>query len=507
MTVTQTKPDVFSTEHLHADLAHRSVRGGLITLTSQGTQFLLQSVSTVVLARLLLPKDFGLVAMVTAITGLGQAFADLGLSEATIQDAQIGHEQVSTLFWVNVGLGCMLMLLTMTLAPVLAWFYHEPRLLHITLLVSITFLIGGLRVQHDALLRRQMRYTSLAIRDILAYAIAVPVAIILAMRGAGYWAIVALPLTLNFLGMLLSWMLVRWTPGLPRRGVGVKRLITFGGNVASSYVVMNLTGNADNVLIGWFCGATPLGLYSRACNLLMLPVRQLAVPGGSIAVSGFSRIQDEPELLARYYLRAANIMIWMIAPVFGYLVVVAEPVITLVLGPQWREAAPVFQLLAIFALGQLIKELTVWFMVSRGQSRRLLSIILITSPIIIASYALGLPFGIRGVALFGSSVMLATLPWILKTAFRDSHLTLLRLGRAIVFPVCSSLLAAAVSEVVLRIFHPVASVAQMLVAGGGFAATCSVLLILPQIRAELELLASLLRRSITAKFSQPIVES
>ena len=194
--------DAFSTEHLHADLKGRSVRGGLLTLTSQGAQFLMQSISTVVLARLLVPADFGLVAMVTAITGLGQAFADLGLSEATIQRQEISHNQVSTLFWINVAIGLTLMLVTAGLAPVLAWFYREPRLKDITFLLSLTFLIGGLRVQHDALLKRQMRFSSLAIRDVASYVLAVPVAITMAWRGAGYWALVALPLTLNLTQMV-----------------------------------------------------------------------------------------------------------------------------------------------------------------------------------------------------------------------------------------------------------------------------------------------------------------
>ena len=230
--------DAFSTEHLRADLKGRSVRGGLLTLTSQGAQFLMQSISTVVLARLLVPADFGLVAMVTAVTGLGQAFADLGLSEATIQHPEISHEQVSTLFWINVAIGLTLMSITAALAPVLAWFYREPRLKDITLLLSLTFLVGGLRVQHDALLRRQMRFTSLAIRDVTSYVLAVPVAITLAWRGAGYWALVALPLTLNSTQMSLSWLMAHWTPGLPRRDAKVRSLIAFGGNVAASYVVV-----------------------------------------------------------------------------------------------------------------------------------------------------------------------------------------------------------------------------------------------------------------------------
>lgn len=507
MTVTRPKPNVFSTEHLHANLTQRSVRGGMITLSSQGTQFLLQTVSTVVLARLLLPVDFGLIAMVTAITGLGQAFADLGLSEATIQNPEIGHAQVSTLLWVNVAIGIALTLLTAALAPLLALFYHEPRLLHITLVLSITFLIGSLRVQHDALLRRQMRYVSLAVRDITSWAIGVPIAITLAMHGFGYWAIVLLPLTVNTVQMLLSWILMPWLPGLPVRGAGVRKLIRFGGGVASSYVVMTVTGNADNVLIGWFWGASPLGLYSRAYNLLMLPVRQLAIPGRSIAVPGFSRVQDDPERLARYYLRATNLMIWMIAPVFGYLVVVAEPLITVVLGAQWRQSAPVFQLLAIFAVGQLLDELTVWLLVSRGESRRLLRAILITSPIIIAGYAIGLPFGIRGVALAGSLAMLATQPYMLKVAFRNSPLTLLRTGRAIVLPICTSLLAGGVAELTLRMLHPETSAAQMLIAGAAFAAMLCASLLLPQIRAEVDLLTSLIQRSVLSRFSQPVPEA
>ena len=161
MPVQQQSLDGLSTDHLQADLRGRSVRGGVVNVTSQGAQFLIQSVATVVLARLLTPADFGLVAMVSTVTGLGQAFADLGLSEATIQRKEISHEQVSALFWINVAIGIGLMLITVALAPVLARFYRDPRLVKITLLVSLTFLIGGFRVQADAILKRQMRLLTL----------------------------------------------------------------------------------------------------------------------------------------------------------------------------------------------------------------------------------------------------------------------------------------------------------------------------------------------------------
>ena len=196
----------------------------------------------------------------------------------------------------------------------------------------------------------------------------------LAWRGFGYWAIVALPLTLNFTQMSLSWLMVRWIPGLPRRDAKVRSLLAFGGNVAASYLVFNANRSADSILIGWHWGAGPLGLYSRAYNLLMLPVRQLGAPARSVAVPAFSRVQHDPERLARYYLRTANLIMWIIAPIFGFLFVAAVPVIVLTLGYRWREAAPVFQILAIFALGQLLFESTLWLLVSRGQSRRMLKL-------------------------------------------------------------------------------------------------------------------------------------
>ena len=500
----QPATSAFSTEHLHGDLRGRSVRGGMLTLTSQGAQFLIQTVGTVVLARLLAPAEYGLVAMVTAITGLGQAFADLGLSEATIQHPEISHDQVSTLFWINVAVGAGLMSITAALAPVLAWFYHEPRLINITLVCSLTFLIGGLRVQHDALIRRQMRFISLAIRDVTSYAIAVPLAIFLALRGAGYWAIVVLPLTLNFTGMVLSWVMARWIPGPPRRNANVRPLISFGGSVAASYLVMTFTRSADSILIGWHWGAGPLGLYSRACNLLMLPVRQLGAPARSVAVPAFSRVQADPERIARFYLRTVNVIMWVSAPLFGYLFVAAEPVIAITLGKRWHEAAPVFQLLAILALGQLLMDATGWLLVSRGKSLRLLQMTLILAPIMIAGYAIGLPFGIRGVALCSSIVFVLVFPGVLKFSFRGSKITLRRLARAIFCPILLCLVGAVSGELALHYIVCHGSFSQLLVAALGFSLGGLLSMILPKMREDFMSLWSLLMRSRSIHEPQPI---
>lgn len=429
---------------------------------------MINTATSIILARLLTPTDFGLVAMVTAITGFGQAFADLGLSEATIQSREINDSQVSTLFWVNVAIGAVLMLVTVGLAPVLAYFYRQPRLEEITFLLSVTFLICALRVQHDALLKRQMRFSALATRDVISSLVSAPVAIMLAWKGAGYWALVAMPLTFNFVQMLLSWLMVRWVPGLPRRDAKLASLISFGGNVAASYVVITVNRSLDNVLVGWYWGAAPLGLYSRAYNLLMIPVRQLSAPAGSVAVPAFSRLQNDGERFARYFLRTINLMIWIIAPVLAFLFVAATPVVLLLLGSQWRGAAPVFQILAISAFAQLLLEAVIWIFISRGESKELLKVLLKVSPCVVLGFALGLPFGIKGVAFAGSLALILVLPYILKIAFRGTALTFRRLGEAFVYPVGLAIMGLFLAELALHLFNPNQPVTQILTAGMGF---------------------------------------
>jgi PST family polysaccharide transporter len=186
---------------------------------------------------------------------------------------------------------------------------------------------------------------------------------------------------------------------------------------------------------------------------------------------------------------------WIIAPIFGFLFVAALPVIVLTLGYRWREAAPVFQILAIFALGQLLFESTLWLLVSRGQSKRMLKLLLVFSPIIIGGYAIGLPFGIKGVALSGSLVLLAAFPWILKFSFSGTSLTLQRLVRAIVYPVSVCLAGVGASELTLRFVAPRSIGSQLMVTALGFAVGLSLSMLIPAVRDEITSLKGLFSMS------------
>ncbi len=214
----------FQTAALTRDLTGRSVRGGLVTVGGQILKVVAQTVAMAVLARLLHPEAFGLIAMAAVIVTVLEMFKDLGLSAATVQREEITHAEVSTLFWVNVGLGVVAALLMIPLAPLMAWFYHQPQLVGITLWLGLGFILSGLSTQHLALLRRQMRFTALAVVQMTAEIAGLIAAIIAAVMGADYWALVLQRIV--WAGWLAAggWILCRWRPGPPMKLAAVREL-------------------------------------------------------------------------------------------------------------------------------------------------------------------------------------------------------------------------------------------------------------------------------------------
>ena len=237
------------------DLKEKTVRGGLARLFAQGADFALRLVSLMVLARLLGPKDFGLVGMVTAFTGVLTLFRDFGLSAAAIQRVKVTEEQVSTLFWINILVGAGLTVLTLAMAPAVAAFYHEPRLVGLTAALASSFIFNAAGIQHGVLLQREMRFTALAVISTISLVISTSIGIAGAMAGYGYWALVAMTLTAPLVNTLGFWLATAWMPGRPRRGVGIRSMMHFGGTVTVNGLVVYIASNFEKVLLGRFWGA------------------------------------------------------------------------------------------------------------------------------------------------------------------------------------------------------------------------------------------------------------
>ncbi len=443
---------LFDTEHLKADLKGRSVRGGAVTMAGQIVKLLLHTGSTAVLARLLTPKDFGLIAMVTAITGLVSMFKDMGLSMATVQKDEINHAQISTLFWVNVGLSFLIMLVTAALAPAIAWFYGEPRLIWITLALAGAFIFSGLSIQHQALLRRQMRFGTLAVIEITSIAVGIATAIIAAWRGTSYWALVLMQIATAIaftIGVLFA---CRWRPGLPVRRCGVRSMLAFGGNLTGFNFLNYFARNMDNVLIGRFWGPGQLGLYSRAYGLLLFPIHQVTGPITAVAIPALSRLQDDPERYRQYYYRAINLIAFISIPLVMVMAALSDEIIMVLLGKQWIGAGIIFKVLALTAIFQPVLSTTGWVYISLGQTKRMMYWGLISVPVIIMSFIIGLPWGPVGVAAsYAICVVLILFP-CLWFAFRYSPLNPLGFFKAVQCPFTISLIMFITLELAKRYF-------------------------------------------------------
>ena len=388
----------FSTTHLKTDLKKRSVRGGAVTIAAQAGKFVLKFGSMAVLARLLTPEDYGLIGMATVITGFVEYFKDLGLSAATIQRPQINHQQVSTLFWINFGVGCLMAISVALLAPAIAHFYREPRLQTVTFGLAANFIFSGLTVQHQALLRRQMQFTNLAKIEILAMAMGVCTAIAAAYYGLNYWALVLMLMATAITNAIGVWLACDWRPGLPKRDSQVGSMLAYGGNLTGFGIVNYFSRNLDNVLIGRRWGSQQLGLYAQAYKLLLLPIQQINNPITSVALPTLSSLQTDPIRYSRYYYKAILLITTLGMPIVAFMFAAADKVILLMLGQKWLGAVPLFRLLMPAAFVGTFNVAGGWVYQSLGRTDRQFRIgtvmALITSTIFIVS----VNWGVIGVA-------------------------------------------------------------------------------------------------------------
>jgi O-antigen/teichoic acid export membrane protein len=427
------------------NLKQRTIRGGSARICAQAANFLLRVGSLMVLARLLSPQDFGLVGMVTALTGVLNLFRDFGLSAASVQRATVTEEQTSTLFWINVLVGGILTMVALALAPVVAAFYREPQLLWVTSVLAIGFLLNGAGVQHSSILQRQMRFTALASIDIVSLILGTAVAIAMAKAGYGYWALVAMTISVPLIATVGFWMTTSWVPGMPRRRAGIRSMMRFGGTMTLNGLVVYIASNFEKVLLGRYWGAEAIGIYGRAYQLIRIPTDNLNSAVGEVAFAALSRLQDQPERLKRYFLMGYSLVVAMTLPITIACALFADDVIFVLLGPQWNGAVEIFRLLAPTILVFAIANPLGWLLNSLGLVERGLKIALVTAPFMIAGYVIGLPYGPIGVAIAYSVMMTLTVVPIVAWAVHGTVISVPDILRVLCLPLGASIVAAGVA--------------------------------------------------------------
>jgi PST family polysaccharide transporter len=352
---------------------------------------------SIVLARLLTPREFGAIGMLIVFTGFAQILSDSGLSAALIQNQQVTEEHCSTAFWLQLAIGACLTGLFFFGAPLIADFYALPILAPLTRLISIVFLVQAAGQTQSALLSKKFFFRRLAAANVGATLISGVVAVVLAWRGFGIWALAWQMVALAAAQSLLYWVLSRWIPRLIFHLDSALELGRYAIYLLGYSSVNYWLRNGDNLTIGKVLGAGPLGIYARAYQLMLLPLNNITVVFGQVMLPALSRIQDDLRRFRTLYLTAARLIALVSFPLMAGLAVLADPFIGLLLGPRWIEVVPILKIMAIVGLVQSIVAPAGWVYSALGRTRTMFLATSILGFLFVVAMVVGIQFGILGV--------------------------------------------------------------------------------------------------------------
>lgn len=395
---------LFETGDLTTGVGRRTTRGTASTLAATFVSVVLLAVSTVVVTRYLGKEEFGVMGMVTVVTGFMAVFTGFGIARAIVQRNEVTEPQAVVLFWVNIAIGGLAAAVSASLAPVLVAINDEPRVFWVHVAASSLFLIGSFATVPRALLTRRLEFAWLNLTSVATALATAAAGVLAASRGAGVWTLVLMPLAGQVTALGMVWIGCRWRPGRLRRGTGAMDHLRFGGNVLLFQGVNYVARSADNAMLGYAWGAGPLGLYIRAYSLMMLPPSRFNEPLGSVIVPVLSRVASDPLRYRRIYLAAISLQSLILVPLTVGVALVAEDLLPGLLGGQWSEIVPIYWALTPACVLAATNTATGWLYLSCGHVDRQLRFAVFQTPIIVAAMCIGLQWSAMGLGIAVSVV-------------------------------------------------------------------------------------------------------
>lgn len=380
-------------------LKEKTVAGISWTMFSQISRQGVQFVLDVILARLLTPDDYGLIGMVTVFTGFALIFTDLGFGSALVQKKDASERHYTSIFWLNTLTGLILTILFIVGSPLIANFYDEEILRPVTILISMTFVLGSLGLVQKALLRKALDFRRLAIAELGALLIAGSVGVGLALSGYGIWSLAWQVVVLTALTSLFLWVVSSWRPTFHYNRPAVRELLAFSGNLLGFESVNYWLRNGDYLLVGRFLGEVSLGLYTKSYQLMLVPLRLISTNISQVMFPAFSTIQDDHERIGNIYLKITRTIAMITFPISLGLWSVAPEFVEVVFGTKWLEMVPVLRYLSLVSMFQSIGTLNGNLYLSQGRTDLQFKVGIIIGIVGLLFIYFGLPYGIVGVAI------------------------------------------------------------------------------------------------------------
>jgi O-antigen/teichoic acid export membrane protein len=392
--------DAYFEDHQESeDLGRLALRGGIVSVAMQYGNGALQILAAIILARLLTPTDFGLVAIVTVLTSFAPLLIDFGLGDATTQRSKITPSQISSLFWLSSGVGLAVAVAVAVCSPLIAALYRQPALEPIALCTAITFVLWGASNQHLALLRRTMQFGRVARIQLLGSLAGIATAIVLAIGGYGYWALVARPIATALCVVVGAWLGCRWRPGSPAFDNEVKSMVRFGLHVVGFSVTYTVAKAVDRIGLGLFYRPDQVGYYQNAITLYENSIFSALAQVHTVGSAALSRLQSNPVALRQKYEAALSALAFFVMPAAAILSVTGEDVTVILLGEKWRAAGSLLRVIALRGIPQVVEGSQGWLHLSIGRADRWRNWGIVSLAVQIVAVLGGLPFGAMGVAV------------------------------------------------------------------------------------------------------------
>ena len=353
---------------------------------------------TIILSRILSPKEFGLITMVMVIIRYAEVFQEFGMGSAIVQKKQISSSDLNTAFWINLFFGLLLTIIILVSAPLVVKYYDQPILYWITIAASFNFFLKSFNIVQSALLRKALNFKKLFHIHFWSILIAGVFAIYFAMKGYGVWSLVIQSILVALITTILLWYQTQWKPKFEFSKESLKFLFEFSLPLLGTKSIHYWVRNLDKILIGKHMGSTQLGFYEKAYSLMLLPLNSITSVIGRVMFPSLSLIQDDKERVKSIFQKMTKTIGYVTFPMMLGLYVLAEPFIISVLGEQWRGSISILKILCFVGAIQSITALFSNLYLSQGATTKQFKVGIFLRLNTIIAIIIGLRFGIEGVA-------------------------------------------------------------------------------------------------------------
>jgi PST family polysaccharide transporter len=422
-----------------ARLSGAAVRGVFWAGSGQVTRQLIRIPTAIVLARLLTPRDFGIVGMGLVFVAVAQLIADSGIGAALVQSRKPDPRAVASSFWANLGIALTLALALAASSDWIAGFYGDPAVGPVVLGLSLGLVIAAMITVPRALLHRAMDFRSDSKAQVAGALAGAVAAIGAAIGGAGVWSLVLQTVVENLVTLIFTSVSARWWPRMMFSFASLRGIASFSAGVLGSNLLSYATRNADNLLIGKFLGSGPLGYYSLAYRLLLYPLNQVSGVIGRVLFPTLSTLQSDLTRFRKAYLLSVQGIATLTFPMSLGLFAVSHDFVLVVFGEKWLPMETVLRVLCLIGALQSIGTTVGTIYLSTGRTRLMFLVTLAFTPPFLLSFVIGLRWGIEGVAIAYASVSAALFYVSLGIVLRIVRLSFLDFHRALIGPCLAAL--------------------------------------------------------------------